>query len=1318
LSSVSFGTPRLPIVSNVTGSLATKEELCSAEYWVRQVRKAVRFLDGVHVLEAEGVRTSLELGPDGILTGLAAGCLSEASPMQVIASQRRGRDGSEVLLAALGALHVHGVAVDWKAVGDLGKHPVASLPTYAFQRQRYWLEAEKANGDAATMGLSDASHPLLGAATPLAESDGFLLTGRLSLSDAGWLGDHAVFGTVLLPGTGLLELGFAAARAVGATNVSQLTLLSPLVLPAEGGVRLQVQVDGAEADAGGRGLSIYSRAEDAAEGASWTLHAQGVLGEPIPDAAQDSDEASALEVWPPVGGEPIDLTGHYARLQARGYGYGPMFQGLVEAWRVGDVVYGRAVLAEALWPSADEYGLHPALLDSALHVLTLAQVEGLGDGAVLLPFEWSEVSLVATGAQELRIRASVARSGEGEALAVLQVTDGNGRAVVRLGGLRLREASDAQIREAARSEAQHLYRLEWRPVALSEGGAEALALPLIVGGDGALAKRLGLDHVDNIAAVVARLDEGGATPAQIVFDHLSEPTGSVLAATHATAARGLAELQGILSEVRLNETSVTWLTKGAVATGPDEGAGGLSRAPLWGLVRSARAEHPDRRLQLVDVDVSLADAALLSKLTSTTSEPELALRRGAVVAPRLVHAGAGAGEPRRLAASGTVLITGGVGELGSEVARHLVARHGLRHLLLTSRRGMATPGASELVAELKALGAQTVEIASCDVSDRAAVGAVLRSISPDRPLTGVFHLAALLDDGIVPALTVERLERVLRPKLDGAWHLHELTADKDLAAFVLFSSVAALGSPGQANYAAANVFLDALAAERRHRGLAGQSLMWGLWEQRGVGMTAHLGRAELMRMRRQGVQALSLKLGLALLDAAQALPEAALIPIHLDIGVVQRQFSEDVPALYRALVRGSLRRASTSSGDTNALRVRLVALASDAERQQALVELAQEEIAAVLALPGASSVPADAPLKDLGLDSLMAAEIRTRLSKRVGTKLPTTLAFDYPTARAMSRLLLEKLELARAPVRQEPRRAATASASESIAIVGMSCRTPGGPVSPESYWSLLERGGDGVGPLPGRWSRDLLRRLEAVTGWLTQEGGYVDAVEDFDAGFFGISPREAVEMDPQQRLTLEAVWEALERAGLQPEGLKESRTGVYLGSMGSDYGMHRSLEETTMWTTTGKLSSVLAGRVSYVLGLEGPAMTIDTACSSSLSAMHLACTALRQGECDLALAGGVHVMCTPIALVSMGAGAVAPDGRSKSFSEGADGAGWSEGCGVLVLKRQSDAERDGDEILALIRGSAVNQDGRSQGLTAPNGPSQQRVIRAALSASG
>ena len=345
----------------------------------------------------------------------------------------------------------------------------------------------------------------------------------------------------------------------------------------------------------------------------------------------------------------------------------------------------------------------------------------------------------------------------------------------------------------------------------------------------------------------------------------------------------------------------------------------------------------------------------------------------------------------------------------------------------------------------------------------------MSGIPAERPLTGVFHLAGVLDDGIVPALTGERLERVLRPKVDGACHLHELTADQDLAAFVLFSSVAGLGGAGQANYAAANAFLDALAAERRQRGLAGQSLMWGLWEPRGAGMTAHLGKAELMRMRRQGVLPLSLELGLELLDAALSRPDAVLIPLRLDVGVMQRQLGgEEVPALYRGLLRSGLKRASAASGDTNTLRARLAALASEAERLQALVELVQEDIAAVLALPGASSVPADVPLKELGLDSLMAVELRNRLSARVGTKLPTTLAFDYPTPRRWRSCCWRSWSWVGclfawsegAPSMQRRRR------RKPIAIVGMSCRAPGGLASPESYWALLESGGDGVGPLP------------------------------------------------------------------------------------------------------------------------------------------------------------------------------------------------------------------------------------------------------------
>ena len=678
--------------------------------------------------------------------------------------------------------------------------------------------------------------------------------------------------------------------------------------------------------------------------------------------------------------------------------------------------------------------------------------------------------------------------------------------------------------------------------------------------------------------------------------------------------------------------------------------------------------------------------------------------------------------PRALDGEGTVLVTGGLGELGQPLCRHLVGVHGVRHLLLTSRRGMDAPGASELVAALRELGAETVSVVACDAADRTALAAVIAAIPAERGLTGVYHLAGVLDDGVVTELTADRLERVLRPKVDGAWNLHELTRDHDLCAFVLFSSAAGvMGSPGQASYAAANAFLDALISHRRKQGLAGISLAWGLWEQQGTGMTAHLGAADLQRMRRQGLVPMSIEHGLELFDEAMARPHAMAVPVQLDLPRLQQHLREaQVPSLLRGLVRPALRRAGGAAASASALKDWLSTLPQD-EREGALLTWVSEEVAAVLGLAGPAAVPGDRPLKELGLDSLMAVELRNQLSARAQTPLPATLAFDYPTPKAIAELLLRRafadLDVARAAA--VPGRTA---GDEPIAIVAMACRAPGGVVDPEGYWALLDEGRDAIGPFPARWNVAALYDPdpEAVGKTYTRDGGFLADVEQFDASFFGISPREAVEMDPQQRLVLEVAWEALERAGIRPVEAADRLTGVYIGSIGSDYGSdHPSLDMVTGYTGTGTLASIISGRLAYVLGLQGPAMTIDTACSSSLVALHLACAALRNGECDLALAGGVQVMSTPATFVaSSRQRVIARDGRCKAFSAAADGAGWSEGCGVVVLKRLSEARRSGDRILAVLRGSAVNQDGRSQGLTAPNGPSQQRVVQRALAVSG
>ncbi|MGW5619231.1 beta-ketoacyl synthase N-terminal-like domain-containing protein, partial [Streptomyces sp. NPDC003877] len=505
------------------------------------------------------------------------------------------------------------------------------------------------------------------------------------------------------------------------------------------------------------------------------------------------------------------------------------------------------------------------------------------------------------------------------------------------------------------------------------------------------------------------------------------------------------------------------------------------------------------------------------------------------------------------------------------------------------------------------------------VSERAQVRQVLESSV--RAWTGVFHLAGVLDDGVVSGLDAERVGRVWAPKAAGAAHLDELSRELglELAAFVLFSSAAGvLGGAGQANYAAANAFLDALAASRRADGLAGSSLSWGLWEQAGVGLTAGLGQAELARLRRGGVGVLTSQQALAVLDAVLDAGSAGgwahVVPVKLELAGLRRS-PQDVPVLLRHLVRAPRRQAGsgTSTGGVSGLGERLARLPS-AQRLAELTVLVRREAAVVLGMDAGEGVAAGQVLKDLGLDSLMAVELRRRLAAETGLSLPSTLAFDHPTPTAVATYLLDTLDLNPQPKRSRPKKPhASRTADEPIAVVSMACRLPGGIDTPEAFWQLLADGGDAIGELPSRW--DALAVYdpdpEAVGKSYAREGGFIDDVEGFDAAFFGVSPREAVSMDPQQRLVLETSWEALERAGIRPDKLNGTDTGVYLGTMSSDYG-HQShdLDALDGYTSTGYAGSVVSGRVSYTLGLQGPAVTVDTACSSSLVALHLAIQAL------------------------------------------------------------------------------------------------------------
>ncbi|KND37993.1 hypothetical protein IQ63_08835, partial [Streptomyces acidiscabies] len=667
--------------------------------------------------------------------------------------------------------------------------------------------------------------------------------------------------------------------------------------------------------------------------------------------------------------------------------------------------------------------------------------------------------------------------------------------------------------------------------------------------------------------------------------------------------------------------------------------------------------------------------------------------------------------PHQLDPDRTVLITGGTGGLGGLLARHLIDRHGIRHLTLVSRQGIAAPGARELVEELTGLGAE-VRVVACDVSDRDAVTELIAGVPQQHPLTAVIHAAAVLDDGTITSLTPERIDTVMRPKADAAWHLHEATAGLDLAAFILFSSVAGVfGGAGVAGYAAANSVLDAMAQQCAARGEPVVSLAWGLWGDAG-GMMGRLGQTDLVRFGRAGVRAMPAAEGLALFDLACRRPEAHLAPVGLELS--RHNGSEPVLPLLRGLVSaGGRARPIARAGvrDGSGLAGRLAGLTAD-DQQRLLLDLVRGHVAPVLGHASAQDIEPDKAFRDMGFDSLTTVELRNRLAAATGLRLPATLAFDHPTASRLATHLRQRLTDTVEAVSVTP--VTTAALDEPIAIVGMGCRFPGGVESPEQLWTLLTGGVDATSAFPTQRGWDL-------TGdGFAQMGGFLHEAAEFDAGFFGISPREALAMDPQQRLLLETAWEALERTGIDPNTLKGSKTGVFMGGTGSGYDtVGGAASDAEGYTLTGGASSVLSGRIAYVLGLEGPAVTVDTACSSSLVALHLAAQALRSGECDLALAGGVTVMATPGVFAGFAMqGGLASDGRCKAFSVTADGVGLAEGAGLLAVERLSDARRNGHRVLAVVRGSAMNQDGASNGLTAPNGPSQQRVIRQALASAG
>ncbi|MFI1304137.1 type I polyketide synthase [Streptomyces sioyaensis] len=935
------------------------------------------------------------------------------------------------------------------------------------------------------------------------------------------------------------------------------------------------------------------------------------------------------------------------------------------------------------------------------------------------------------------------------------------------------------------------YRVVWRP--LSEPAARQLdgdwllVVPagyeddaLVHGAREALAEAGARTHsltvnVDDSAGLADLLRAGpGPFAGVLSLLALDERPGR----THPCVPSGLSLTLALLQALGDAgiEAPLWCVTRGAVAVGAtaeaatcastsaspggpaceDDAPANPDQAGIWGLGRVAALEHPERWGGLIDlpgqaggqvaadgqtaaVGQTTADdqaVALLARiLAAGGDEDQLAVRGATLFGRRLVPAPAAGKPPRRSwRPRGTVLVTGGTGALGAHIARWLAA-NGAEHLVLTGRRGADVPGVATLCSELRDQGVQ-VTVAGCDIADRQAVADLVRKIEQDHgPVRAVVHAAGVSALGSLAAAGPADLAAALAGKVAGADHLSSALDPAQLDAVVYFSSISGTwGVADHGAYAAANALLDARAERGRADGLPVLSVAWGPWA--GGGMIADSIHEVL---RRRGVPVIDPDTALTALQQALDHDETSIAVADVDwrrfnsvfTSVRPSRLLTEIPQL-AADEDGDGPGADGSGTERGSARSPLAEKLTGLDVRQrtaALLDLVREQVASVLGHDKTAPVDSERPFKELGFDSLTAVELRNRLSRATGLRLPRTVVFDHPSPAALAGYVEAQLTGGEEPAAKpatSPALVPLPADDDPIAIVSMACRYPGGVQSPEDLWRLVRDGVDAMSAFPTDrgWDLDGIYDPDADQPGRSyvRESGFLRDAADFDAEFFGISPREALAMDPQQRLLLETSWEVFERAGIDPKSLRGSGTGVYMGVTDQEYGNRLRMaaaEQIEGYLATGAAASVASGRVAYTLGLEGPAVTVDTACSSSLVALHMAVRALRSGECSLAVAGAAMIMADPGPFLGFSRQrGLARDGRCKPFSAAADGFALSEGVGVLLVERLSDARRNGHRVLAVVRGTAVNQDGASNGLTAPNGPSQQRVIRAALADAG
>jgi acyl transferase domain-containing protein/NAD(P)-dependent dehydrogenase (short-subunit alcohol dehydrogenase family) len=980
---ITYHQPRIPIAANVYGALADPEQLCDPGYWVRQILAPVRFHGCVAAVERLGVRVIVELGPQGVLTPMTAECLSDAAREHVtlVASLRRDRSESETVVGVVGALHCHGGAVDWPALfGPHAPHRVA-LPSYAFERERHWLDSEPAPTPA-LLRPSSGRYALAGTRVDL-RGGSCLHSIDIGPQIQPYLEHHAVYGRLVVPGSFYLALLVAVAESHWpdrALELRDVEFIRAIAFDDRSDHRqLHVELE-TRTDATGFAAELFTIVAG-----QRIEHCRARL------APLDEHEAPSSPLPIPGSASTRDMSGLEQLLARVDIDWGPRWWWLESAERLDE----HAVLG-SFQGTSDDAPLPCVLIDNSFGLQRWADhfYADPEDSTPRLPFSVERLVWYGDRTQPALATLTLVEQSTDASTCDLVYADRHGRPLGHIEGFKSRRAPRERLFRA--SAGMDLYRVDWR--AAAPVLARDVARVAVVGSE-----LPGARHHADLADLLAIIDAGEPRPTTLALA-LLDPTARPIAACEQLQTN----VQAWLRDARLADTRLVVLTRRAIEVNPGEGVQDLDHAPIWGMVRALIHEHPERSIRLVDLDVSPTSLDALSQALLGEA-PQLALRNGECLIPQIVAAPAITDVTLQPGwhRNGTVLITGGTGELGSRLARHLVHVHGVTRLLLLSRRGPAASNAEPLRIELEAAGTH-VEIVAGDVGERETVRALLDSISTDAPLSAVFHLAGVVADGLVDDLDHERIERVFHPKVDGARHLDELTRERDLAAFVLFSSVSAtLGNAGQSNYAAANAYLDALASTRRAAKLPALSLAWGPWAI--AGMAASLPSAALAQMRRRGVAPLSMQAGFALLDATLARPEPTLVAIRFEL-----ESKTDTPAILHDLVaRLAARRPATTNAAPEPITDQLAAMPED-RRRPFLVDLVRRELAAVLDLDLDLVLP-DAEFSRLGLDSLTAIELRNRLVRLTGASVTSTSCFEHPCANAMAEFIDRDLPRAVAP---------------------------------------------------------------------------------------------------------------------------------------------------------------------------------------------------------------------------------------------------------------------------------------------------------------